>query len=71
MAHVLNVKMHWSDNAYIMDTQTPIVIMIGPPCSGKTMVVHRLFRYLHSCFNGYGIDVDWVFWGALNHAEYV
>lgn len=38
----------------IVDKNTPIVIMFGPPACGKTMTLVRLTRYLKN-FTGYGV----------------
>lgn len=40
----------------ISDTQTPIVILYGPPSCGKTMTLRRLTRYLLS--EGYTIETE-------------
>jgi hypothetical protein len=47
------------DNINIVDTQTPIMVMVGSIGSGKTRVAYRLFEWLHS--NGYRMEVDRVF----------
>lgn len=51
--------MFLSDNIDIMDTQTPIMVMVGPIDSGKTMVAYRLFNWLFN--NGYRVEVDRAF----------
>lgn len=51
--------MFLSDNINIVDTQTPIMVMVGPIGSGKTMVAYRLFNWLFN--NGYNVTVDRVF----------
>jgi Ni2+-binding GTPase involved in maturation of urease and hydrogenase len=38
---------------------TPIIILFGPACSGKTMALIRLTRYLRK--NGYIVEPDRVF----------
>lgn len=46
----------------IVDTQTPIMVMVGPPSSGKTMVAYRLFAWLAN--RGYTVDVDRILYPA-------
>lgn len=47
------------DSINIVDTQTPIMVMVGPIGSGKTRVAYRLFEWLYR--NGYCMEVDRVF----------
>ena len=35
-------------NVHVRDTATPIIFLFGPPSSGKTMTLVRLYRYLNS-----------------------
>ena len=43
----------------IIDQQSPIIIPFGPRCCGKTMMIHRLCRYL--CTKGYHVNPDRLF----------
>lgn len=43
----------------IIDQQSPIIIPFGPSCCGKTMMIHRLCRYL--CTKGYHVNPDRLF----------
>lgn len=60
-----------SDNINILNTKTPIMVIVGPIGSGKTMTVYRLFDWLFN--NGYTIEVDRLFrldTTELLHMEY-
>lgn len=46
----------------ILDTNTPIIILFGPPVCGKTMMLLRLTRYLE-CI-GYRVEPDYAFIAA-------
>ncbi len=49
----------------IQDQTVPLVIFVGPPASGKSMILVRLAKYLRN--QGYGISTDPTF---LNTDEY-
>lgn len=40
----------------IADKATPIIVPFGPRCSGKSLLLIRLFRYLRSCGNVITVD---------------
>lgn len=48
-------------NAYvnIVEKTKPIIIPFGPPCCGKLLLTHRLFKYLYC--NGLCVDMDSIF----------
>lgn len=43
----------------IVEKTKPIIIPFGPPCCGKLLLTHRLFKYLFC--NGLYVDMDSVF----------
>lgn len=49
----------------IVNTTVPVVVFVGPPSSGKSMVLVRLAKYLRD--HGYTVDTDPTF---LNTPEY-
>ena len=49
----------------IVNTTVPVVVFVGPPASGKTMILVRLAKYLRK--NGYTIETDRAF---LNTTDY-
>lgn len=49
----------------IVGTTVPVVVFVGPPASGKSMILVRLAKYLRS--EGYTIETDPTF---LNTADY-
>lgn len=53
-------------NYQITDTRTPIIIVVGPATSGKSMIMVRIGKYLHK--QGYKIEPDFSY---LNTAKYV
>lgn len=50
---------------HIVDQKVPIVVFVGPASSGKSMILVRLAKYLHSV--GYSVKADPTF---LSTAEY-
>lgn len=50
----------------ITDTKTPIIIVVGPASSGKSMIMVRIGKYLHK--QGYKIEPDYAY---LNTPKYV
>lgn len=53
-------------NYQITDTKTPIIIVVGPATSGKSMIMVRIGKYLFE--QGYSIKPDYNY---LNTAKYV
>lgn len=51
----------------IVDAEVPIVVFVGPPASGKSMILVRLAKYLFKEL-GYRIETDDTF---LNDSQYV
>ena len=51
----------------ILDTNTPIIILFGPPVCGKTMMLLHLTRYLE-CI-GYRVEPDYAFIAAMINTE--
>ena len=49
----------------IVNQTVPVVVFVGPPSSGKSMILVRLAKYLHN--HGYTVDTDPTF---LNTPEY-
>lgn len=45
----------------IPDTKTPIVVFFGSQCSGKTLALFRMIRFLESESQGYTIEPEYVF----------
>lgn len=50
----------------IVDAEVPIVVFVGPPASGKSMILVRMAKYLRTL--GYKIETDDTF---LNDTQYV
>lgn len=46
-------------NVNIVEKTKPIIVPFGPPCCGKLLLTHRLFKYLFC--NGLYVDMDSVF----------
>jgi GTPase SAR1 family protein len=51
----------------IIDQNAPLVVFVGPPSSGKTMILVRLAKYLRS--NGYIINTDETFLSTEEYKE--
>lgn len=52
----------------IVDKKTPIVVFVGPPASGKSMIMVRLSRYLSD--NGYAVRPDETFLATPEYREW-